>query len=108
MTIPETPIPAGGLPAMTVCLDFANTLGGSRERPRETLHGYADLIAWAWSAGVIGEDEADRLLAVAADDPAAASTAHAGAIALREAIYRLFSAVVAGRPIALADLNHLN
>jgi predicted RNA-binding Zn ribbon-like protein len=108
MSETETPTTATGLPEAAVCLDFANTVGGSRERPRETLHSYADLVAWSWSAGLILPAEADRLLAAAAADPAAAAAVYARAIALREAIYRLFSAVAAGRSPAAADLAQLN
>src|SRR5947209_8329061 len=43
-----------------LCLDFVNTLGDRPvEEPREeTLHAYADLVAWGEAAGIVAEDEA--------------------------------------------------
>ncbi len=82
-----------------LCLDFANTVEPrgapapftpppGHER-RDSLRSYTDLVAWATFAGVITEEVALGLLARAAARPAAAATL-ARAIALREAIYRLF------------------
>ncbi len=80
-----------------LCLDFANTLG---DRPvpqsrEETLHSYADLVAWSEAGGSISGEEAAELMRAAARRPADAEAAFASAIVLREAIYRVFSAVVA-------------
>lgn len=109
MSVPEPPpSEAAGLPADTVCLDFANTVGGTREQPDEHLHGYADLVAWSWSAGVIGAEAADGLLAAADRDPAGARAAFVRAVDLREALYRIFSAVAAGGAAPPADLATLN
>jgi predicted RNA-binding Zn ribbon-like protein len=108
MTETETRLEANGLPDPTACLDFANTLNGSRAEPKETLHGYADLVAWSRSAGLVDGRAADGLLAVAERDPAGAAATFDRAIALREAIFRLFAAVAGGRATDPADLATLN
>jgi predicted RNA-binding Zn ribbon-like protein len=108
VTSTETPITAQELPEPAVCLDFANSVSGTREHPREELFSYADLLAWCRSAGVVTDAEASRLAEVAAAAPVAAAAVFARAIALREAIYRVFSAVAAGRPVATADLALVN
>jgi predicted RNA-binding Zn ribbon-like protein len=82
------------------CLDFANTVEPrgapdpftpppGHER-RDSLRSYTDLVAWATFAEVITEEIALGLLEAAATRPAAAARTLARAIALREAIYRLF------------------
>lgn len=83
-----------------LCLDFANTVEPrgpqvpkpppGRER-RDHLRGYVELVAWAHYAGVVDEGVAFGLLARAAARPAAAAAILARALALREAIYRIFS-----------------
>ena len=50
-----------------VCLDFANSLGGTREAPKERLHDYGDLVRWAAHVGVIEETEVRPLLGAARD-----------------------------------------
>ena len=108
MTETETRVEANGLPDPTVCLDFSNTLNGSRAEPKENLHAYADLVAWSRSAGLVDEREAGGLLAAAERDPARAAATFERAIALREAIFRIFSAVAGGRATDPADLARLN
>ena len=93
MVVRDTPRPA--LPP-EACLDFVNTrYWRGKAEPTETLHGAADLLAWA--------------------------TAHAGAppttpgpglfeagIALRELLHRIVSARAEGQPVAEADLAALD
>jgi predicted RNA-binding Zn ribbon-like protein len=93
-----------------LCLDFANTLG---DRPalqphEEALRSYTDLVAWSEAAGLIAGDEAAEYTRVAAGHPADADAAFAHAIALREAIYRLFSAVAADAAPPADDLATVN
>ena len=91
-----------------LCLDFANSVDPRLATPAwDPLGSYADLVGWARYAGAIGEDDAARLLAAAAQRPAAAATVFAEAIALREAIYRLFAAVATGEEPVGDDLDHL-
>src|SRR5438270_7600987 len=80
-----------------LCLDFVNTLGDRPEEEphEEELHTYADLVAWGEAAGVLSEDAHAELIREAARHPRNAHAAFARAIALREAMYRLFSAIAA-------------
>ena len=86
----------GGRP----CLDFVNALeewGGS----------YADLAAWSARAGLLSADEAGQLAGMAAGNPAALRALRQ-AVALRQVLFRVCSAVAAGaapEPRALDSLN---
>ncbi len=80
-----------------LCLDFVNTLG---DRPdivphEEDLHAYHDLVAWGEAAEILSSAEADALRERAVQQSGEAEVAFARAIALREAMYRVFSAVAA-------------
>ncbi len=87
------------LVAGRLCLDFVNTLDGSREtgETQEKLVSYGDLVAWGREAGVVTEREARTLLREAARNPGGAARALARARALREAVYEIFYAVAHGR-----------
>ncbi len=105
------PAPAKGgfeLTGGALCLDFANTVDNRPAGARELLRSYEDLISWAEQAGVIDAGLANALRNEAARRPHAAESALAGARALREALYAIFSARAAGRPSppeAVATLN---
>lgn len=88
-----------------VGLDFANTVDPRHSsHPHEYLTSYADLVAWGCHAGVLTEGEAHYLWEDAVRRPAEASDTFARAIALREAIYRVYSAVAHGARPATPDL----
>jgi predicted RNA-binding Zn ribbon-like protein len=91
-----------------VCLDFANTVGGTRANPKERLHAYEDLVQWSARAGGLEAKAVDPLLALAAERPDEAARVHARALALREAIYRIFASLVGEHAPAAADLAILN
>jgi predicted RNA-binding Zn ribbon-like protein len=91
-----------------LCLDFANTLGGSRQRPKERLKSYQDLLAWGLQAGILNDEDVRRLGRLATDHPRKAAAALAEAIALREALFRTVAAVIAGTPPTEEDLATLN
>jgi predicted RNA-binding Zn ribbon-like protein len=95
---------AGMLP-----LDFANTAEWhASESPAERLNSYNDLVHWSWKADLLSEEEALGLLERARQFPQAAAETLAGAIELREAIYRILSAQAAGElppEDSLAQLN---
>lgn len=97
------------LEAGWLCLDFANTADWhASENPTEYLKSYADLALWAQHIGLIGQAERQQLTQAGESDPAQAEAVLAKAIELREALYRIFSAVAAGRKAATADLALLN
>ncbi len=92
-----------------LCLDFANTVSNhTPDRPGERLTSYARLVSWGRQAGVLTEEQAQRLLKESARRPAEAASTVEWAITLREAIYRIFSAVAAGRPPEASDLAVFN
>jgi predicted RNA-binding Zn ribbon-like protein len=96
----------------TLCLDFANTLlWHASAEPRETLHGYAELLRWAAKHGALAAGEAEALARRAARPGAAAREAAAVLVragALREAFYRIVVARLTGRRPDGADVDRLN
>jgi predicted RNA-binding Zn ribbon-like protein len=80
-----------------ICLAFANTLAwrGSAA-PIEALRDFAALLAWAETHTALSAPVAQRLAEWAFDQPSKSEEALAKAIAMREAIYRLASAVACG------------
>src|SRR5579864_7550313 len=96
-------------PVLSLCLDFANTLSWrGREQPSEKLTSYAALVAWGRKARVLTAPEARRLLDHAKRSPERATATLEGAIAVREAIYRIFAAVAADGRAPASDLAILN
>ena len=74
-----------------LCLEFANTrYWRGQAEPTETLNAPGDLAAWAKSAKVPTAREFEQ------------------ALALREAVYRLFDAEAQGKPAPPRDLEALN
>jgi predicted RNA-binding Zn ribbon-like protein len=92
-----------------LCLDFANTANWHASSvPVEELTSYPVLLEWARGEGIVSPEEAEGLLAEASRNPQAAEAALERAIALREAIYRIFSALAHDRPAPPEDLAFLN
>lgn len=90
-------------------LDFANTVDWHAGDNRiEYLLGYSDLVAWGRHAGVLSIPQAQTLFQQADLCPAGAAAVLERAIALRESIYRLFSAVSHSRSPETADLATFN
>jgi predicted RNA-binding Zn ribbon-like protein len=90
-------------------LDFANTADWhASDQPVEFLTSYSDLVAWSQHVGILTDHQAQRLLKKAARRPEDATAVLERAIALREAIYRIFSAISRGRPPQAADLATFN
>ena len=100
---PERALPRllGGV----LCLDFANSVDDrTGSHPADYLLDYADLARWGRHAGQLDQGELNVLLAEARRRPDAARAVLAGAIALREAIYRVFAAVAHDERPAEVDL----
>jgi len=77
-----------------LCLDFTNTVEDRpSDHPHELFNNYSDLVTWSSQAQVLSDQEAQQLLAGAERQPGEASSVLAQAIAVREAIYRIFKAV---------------
>src|SRR5215212_2003743 len=90
-------------------LDFVNTAGNhASAEPHEWLQSYADLLEWAEDKRLLPAAAAAQLRAEAERHPAVAEAARAGAVELREALYRLFLAHVHAHTPEAADLAALN
>ncbi len=92
-----------------LCLDFTNTAEWHlSEHPTERLTGYAELIAWARSIGLLPDRTAQQLLRAADQRPAEAARVLERAVVLREAIYHIFLAAAGGHSPAADDQATLN
>ena len=92
-----------------LCLDFTHTLDDRHsDHPRELLSSYSDLIAWGQYVHMLIDTEAEQLLVEADRHPAKASAALQRVITLREALYRMFLAIVEGTVPEESDLALLN
>ncbi len=93
----------------TLCLDFANTANGHVVPPRhEYLHDYRDLILWARHAEVLSPGESKEFLKQAEARSSQVDEAFRKALALRETIFRIFSAVAFRNKPEESDLAQLN
>jgi predicted RNA-binding Zn ribbon-like protein len=103
-------VPHFELDSGVLCLDFANTIGRRKEDPPrgEDLNRYADLIAFGQQTGVLTDEAAAQLWDEATRQPAEAERAFIAAISFREAIYRIFSGIAAGREADPDDLAAVN
>jgi predicted RNA-binding Zn ribbon-like protein len=105
----ESPTEALRLVGGRLCLDFANTIDDrGTAYPRECLHNIADLLRWSHHTGLLTEELVQHLLEVARERPAEATTRYDQALALREALYRIFSVCARGLEPAAEDLAHLS
>ncbi|HYP40221.1 MAG TPA: ABATE domain-containing protein [Chloroflexia bacterium] len=92
-----------------LCLDFANTVSSHPEvQMEERITSYSRLISWGKQADVLSDREEAGLLNEAERRSEEASAVHRRAIALREAIYHIFSAVVKGEQAKMSDVDVLN
>jgi predicted RNA-binding Zn ribbon-like protein len=94
--------------ADSLCLDLANTWGDRGDETKDRLSCYGDLVEWALKAGIADDGGARGLLERAARHPGEAEEAFGVGVAVREVVYRAFSAVAAGRPVEESDLETLN
>ena len=105
-TAPDATLIAGVRP--DACLAYANTLfWRGRETPTETVPDFATLFGWIAGSSGYGK-EAIQPLGTAIGSPGAQSALFGDAIDIREAIYKIFSALASGHAVAEADLATLN
>ncbi|MGE5146664.1 MAG: CGNR zinc finger domain-containing protein [Candidatus Eiseniibacteriota bacterium] len=92
-----------------LCLAYANTLAwrGSAA-PVEQLADMGALVAWLSEAEGLGGAALTKLAARLRRRPVESAALFDDAIALREAIYRVFAALAAGGRVSDADLAALN
>lgn len=82
-----------------LCLGYANTLSWrGRETPVETLQDLAGLLAWLEKSGGLGVGATRAVANRSRGQPKQAARVFAEAIALREVMFRIFSAFAAGEP----------
>lgn len=92
-----------------LCLDFANTVSTRvKTLRREYLTAYGELVAWSQHAHILTDGEAKALLHDATRHPNLAAVVLDRAIALRETVYRIFSALADHRATEETDLAVLN
>ena len=97
------------LDAGWLCLDFTNTVVGRPISERvELINGYGDLLSWARQATILTPGEAAILAETGRRHPRAATDALNQVLAMREALYGLFSARAAGLPAEDSDLHTIN
>src|SRR5919204_6146925 len=103
--IPPAPDHDIELSGGNLALDFANTVGGTHVRPtHDHLRGYDDVVRFAEVAGALEPSVGKRLLARASRERRRAGAVYELAIALREAIWAVFSALASGETPREADL----
>ncbi len=92
-----------------LCLEFTNTVHWhASDHPFETLHTYADLVAWAQDKRLLSHHEATALVTAAVQQPKVAAKVLQRGLELREAIYRTFIAYFHGKEPHEDDLARLN
>ncbi len=91
-----------------LCLDFVNTFEDRLgEYPQDFFTGYPDLVHWSYAVELFTEHEATQRLAASARWSTEATRIFEQALALRETIYRVFSAIARTTLPAGADLDAL-
>jgi predicted RNA-binding Zn ribbon-like protein len=98
------------VPRRGLCLDFANTLAWRGSEPSESLHDFAELVRWctAKEMPMPGDDASERARRWSERHPEEAAAIFDDAIAIREAIYRIFFAMAAERTPDARDVAAVN
>ena len=103
--IPPVPDHDTELSGGALALDFANTVGGTHVSPtHDHLRSYADVLGFAVLAKGLKDEVAKRLVVRAEREPKRAAAVYELGIALREAIWAVFSALASGEVPRDADL----
>jgi predicted RNA-binding Zn ribbon-like protein len=92
-----------------LCLDFANTLGNRLSgQPQERLTGFAEFMTFGEQAGAFSASKAQKLRRDGRKSARVASEFFQRSVALRETIFRIFSAVAARQEARQTDVETLN
>jgi predicted RNA-binding Zn ribbon-like protein len=92
---------------LELCLDFTDTVDWrTSNHAKDTLDSYAALLEWSSKKRLLDVKEVSLLSRVAAKEDLAPVLAEA--VRLREAIYRIFSAIAHEKKAARKDLEILN
>jgi predicted RNA-binding Zn ribbon-like protein len=95
-------------PRIELCLDFANTLAWRGSKREESLNGPADLLRWCETAGAQSKRTVREYASLLENDSARGAEVLREAIAIREAIYRIFYRAASGHAPEDGDLRQLN
>lgn len=91
-----------------LCLNFVNTIEDrTSDQPEEQITSYDDLVTWATRADALLPEIGSALREQALHDSEAAARAVKQALALREALYRIFLKVARASAPDTADLRLL-
>jgi predicted RNA-binding Zn ribbon-like protein len=87
-----------------LCLNYANTLSwrGSN-RPVEKLQGLADILRWTEQSGIVRPAATQPLRRWSRAHQTEATELFRQAIAIREAVFRIFSAIAVGASVPTKD-----
>lgn len=103
-SINRVPLVGGAL-----CLDFVNTTGARAcSAPRERLLSYADLLVWCRRTGLLTPVGEGELVQKARQDQRLAASTLSYLLRLREALYRIFRAMLVQHSPENADVRILN
>jgi predicted RNA-binding Zn ribbon-like protein len=96
-------------PQDDLCLAFANTrFWRGRDTPSESLGGIEDLLAWLAGTAKFPVESIEAAGNRLRRHPHDAAALFADAVALREAIYRMFCALAVSEPVGERELALLN
>jgi len=109
MISPTPPVKRWKLVGGELCLDFVNTLEWhASPSPQERLTDYEKLLSWSRFAGILDDSEIERLRNEASRHPASSKAALDKAITVREALYRIFLAIIGGQEPDASDIETVN
>jgi predicted RNA-binding Zn ribbon-like protein len=92
-----------------LCLHFINMLEPrGTDHPREFLRSLSDLVDWSHHTGLLTDELAQRLRREAESRSAEAASVSERAVALRENLYGIFSAIAQDQPSPAEDLDRFN
>jgi len=93
-----------------LCLDFVNTVDGRNDSLPlgDKLEDYSDLVAWSQHAGIVTAAQAARLIKESKQKPAGANSVLHRATSMREALHRIFKAIVTDSVPQSSDLEIVN
>jgi predicted RNA-binding Zn ribbon-like protein len=101
--------PQFDLVAGALCLNFINTLDDRfSSQPKELLTSYLDLARFGEDTGILSDLQVDRLMTKSMQYKEDAQGALESAIEMREAMYKVFWALVQKQPVPRGPLMILN
>ncbi|MDA4125472.1 MAG: ABATE domain-containing protein [Thaumarchaeota archaeon] len=95
--------------SLEVCLDFTDTVDWrTSNHAKDAIRSYDDLLVWSSRKGLLSREEEKTLGTFLQKNEALKSKVVKDAHELREAIYRIFSAIAHGRKAEEGDIEVLN